>query len=167
MKVKINYFPGPLGWTWVKLGELVEFAQKISGGYYTSTKVFLESFIKLSKDYYDSGILTYCEDLEKEEVINDKPPPNEEIYIPSGWARDVIICLIHGVRRVDDIPLGENCDKVPKGALARRNGGGIIYALVGINDKGEPMILPPLVGEEDNVGSEPDIVQKYRRYYDL
>lgn len=98
-------FSGPLGWGWMKLGEIAECVGKTPG------EVFSD-FIGLSKEaggitmmvdergpmfVWDSG--SVWEDTDTLVSVKDNIQSGE-VFVPAGWGKEVVDAVLRGVKKV-------------------------------------------------------------------
>lgn len=132
-KLKPAIFSGPLGWGWVSLGDLAEIIGQ-------SPKKTWDSFFGLTKDI-QYEILAWSPDLE--ELVQDGTDPKDfsSVYVPAGWAQDVLRAHELGAVRVEVVyhEHKSHLDGCPDGALTCYYTGYEFASAVGIRADGTPV----------------------------
>ena len=128
-KTRPAIYAGPLGWGWCSLAEVAKIIGQLPAEAW-------RQFFFLSKDA-KHGILAWSKDLEA--VVQDRtgPEPHElrSVFVPAGWAMEVIDAREKGFYRV--VPIEhrhyEGDDGCPVGTLrCYADGTGYYTAVVGV-----------------------------------
>ena len=141
----LKIYSGPEGWGWVRLRDL---AKKLR----LSPEETWKNYFNLTKDLaYKTLAWRRC--LSGELLQSDEIPPEDEefssMFVPAGWAQDVIRAHRLGAVRVIVIPHEHRGDEVgphgcPPGTLACHFAGGPDFlAAVGVNSEGTPIAPVP------------------------
>ncbi len=150
----MKIYPGPFGWGWVKLAEL----SKIIG---QSPESVWRRFYGLSKDIV-YGILAWTSDLKEVHQDGQDPDDFHSVYVPAGWAKDVLFAHRLGAVRVELVchEHKDYLDPCPDGSLSCHFNGTNFVSAVGIKADGRPVrfnLRPPL---ETEMGCCPECLKE-------
>ncbi len=128
-KIRPAIYSGPLGWGWCRLGEVAEMVGQLPAEVW-------RNFFFLGKDV-KNGILAWSKDLETLIQDGTGPEPQEfrSVFVPAGWALDVIDIRKRGFWRVVPIEHRHYAgdDGCPVGTLrCYADGTGYYTAVVGL-----------------------------------
>jgi len=128
-KVKPAIFSGPLGWGWVELEELAEIIGQ-------SPEQTWRNYFWLSKDAPEMEVLSWSPDLERFiQKAGEEPDFSHQVFVPAGWAFDVLAAKFAGFVRVEAINHEHQTEfdgECPENTLSCSFNGSCFTAVVGI-----------------------------------
>jgi len=133
IKIKPAIYAGPLRWGWVSLSDLAEIIGQ-------TPEETWKNFFGLTKDI-QYEVLAWSPDLE--ELVQDGTEPKDfdSVYVPAGWALDVLEAVELGAVKVRNVPHEHltDLDGCPDGALTCYFTGYEFASAVGIRANGTPI----------------------------